>query len=161
MSALNLAGAALAVACVCSLGWCLSLGRRVRRLEQIRSITSAQPGAQVVSNEDCVPRALRDDGPTAAVTPAAHAVVAVASVQDPDVGDTNTAQAQADGERIRRKREAAGWTRSKLAAVCNLPAATLKDLEVGRRLVAATTRAQLEACLDAELGKQGVLCKKQ
>ena len=56
------------------------------------------------------------------------------------------------GERIRRKREAAGLTRYALERVCGITATTIRTLELGRA-VKETTLAQIEQCLDSRLAE--------
>ena len=98
---------------------------------------------------------------TIPLTPAAQALLAAESGNDPGAADDSPEQVRADGERLWRKREAVGWTRRQFAAVCHEDETTIEDVEQARRRVAPTTRAQMEACLDAELAQQGLTSEKR
>ena len=108
---------------------------------------------------DAVPLPIYEETATATFTPAAQAALAASSMNVPGSAAERAVQAKADGERIWLKREAVGWTRRKLAEVCREADVTIRDLELGRRPVSATTLAQIEACLDAELAKLGLTVK--
>jgi diguanylate cyclase (GGDEF)-like protein len=119
----------------------------------------ATSGASVQST-DAIPLEISEGVATTALTPAAQALLAAESGGSPDAAEDHAKQARTVGERIRCKREAAGWTRRQLSEASNESAETIKHVERALQLVAPTTLAKLEACLDAELARQGLTGKK-
>ena len=119
----------------------------------------APPGAPAQST-DAIPEEIPEGVATTALTPAAQALLAAESVSNPGAAEDRAEQAHAHGERIRRKREAVGWTRRQLAEACHESAETVKHVEHVLQPVAQTTLAKLEACLDAELARQGLTSEK-
>jgi transcriptional regulator with XRE-family HTH domain len=58
-----------------------------------------------------------------------------------------------EGKRLKRKREAAGWTRYDLGNAVGLTDKAIRDYEEGSRPVAPEILAKVEARLDEELAK--------
>ena len=119
----------------------------------------APPGA-LAQSTDAIPEEIPEGIATTALTPAAQALLAAKSVSNPGGAEDRAEQARAHGERIRHKREAVGWTRRQLSEACQESAETIKHLEHALQPVAPTTLAKLEACLDAELARQGLTSEK-
>jgi len=109
---------------------------------------------------DAVPQEIPEGIATTALTPAAQALLAAESAGSSGAAEDRTEQARADGDRIRRKREALGWSRLQLAEACHESLETIKHVEYALQLVEPTTLDKLEACLDAELARQGLTGEK-
>jgi len=119
----------------------------------------ATPGAPVQST-DAIPVEIPEGVATTALTPADQALLTAESAGSSCAAEAHAQQARTAGERIRCKREAAGWTRRQLSEASRESAETIKHAEHALHLVTPTTLAKLESCLDAELARQGLTGKK-
>ena len=114
------------------------------------------PSGASAESTDAVPVEIPEGIATTALTPAAQALLVAESISSPSAAE----QARADGERIRSKREAVGWTRRQLSEASHESTETIKHAEHALQLVAPATLAKLEECLNAELARQGLTGEK-